>query len=522
MATLEVGVGIVDDMVDRAVAQGKEMLAGDDVFRLYDTYGFPRELTAEVAREKGLAIDISGFEAALEHQRERARSARAFHNNALDSTLAGTCATEFFGYGALSLESTVIGLRQDGRVVESVATGSEVDIILDRSPFYGEMGGQAGDLGRLSGANVEVDVRGTLRSGADVIVHRGRIMRGELSVGDAVLAQVEEGRRWDIARNHTATHLLQAALRSVLGGQVTQRGSSVDAERLRFDFSWVGSIERERLIETEHWVNEKIRANLPVNVRLSSYDDAVSAGAIALFDEKYGDEVRVIQIGEPTVSTELCGGTHVSDTGQIGVFVIVSEASVGTGLRRIEAVTGRAAEEFIQVRMRTVESIAEQLNATPAEVAERLSSTLAEVDTLRRRVAVLERQLSAATVDSLLQRRVTIAGVPAIVARVDNLSVAALRDLGDMLRDRLGDSIAVFATVENRKPMFLVMVAAALTERGVHAGEIARRAAAVAGGGGGGKPTMAQAGARDVAKVDAALAEARAVIEQQLSPRPDV
>jgi len=374
----------------------------------------------------------------------------------------------------------------------------------------------------LSGANVEVDVRGTLRSGADVIVHRGRIMRGELSVGDAVLAQVEEGRRWDIARNHTATHLLQAALRSVLGGQVTQRGSSVDAERLRFDFSWVGSIERERLIETEHWVNEKIRANLPVNVRLSSYDDAVSAGAIALFDEKYGDEVRVIQIGEPTVSTELCGGTHVSDTGQIGVFVIVSEASVGTGLRRIEAVTGRAAEEFIQVRMRTVESIAEQLNATPAEVAERLSSTLAEVDTLRRRVAVLERQLSAATVDSLLQRRVTIAGVPAIVARVDNLSVAALRDLGDMLRDRLGDSIAVFATVENRKPMFLVMVAAALTERGVHAGEIARRAAAVAGGGGGGKPTMAQAGARDVAKVDAALAEARAVIEQQLSPRPDV
>lgn len=521
MSTLEVGVGIVDDLVERAAAQGRQMLSGDDVFRLYDTYGFPRELTAEVARERGLTVDVEGFEAALERQREKARSAHAFHTNAVDSSLAGTCATEFLGYGALSLEATVTGLRQAGQLVQAAADGSEVDIILDRSPFYGEMGGQVGDTGRLSGVSAEVDVRGALRSGADVIVHRGRVVRGEITVGDVVLAQVEESRRWDIARNHTATHLLQAALRTVLGAQVAQRGSFVEPERLRFDFSWMGAVDRERMVEAERWVNEKIRADLPVVTRLSSYDEAVKAGAIALFDEKYGDEVRVVQIGLPPVSTELCGGTHVGATGQIGTFIIVSEGSVGTGLRRIEAVTGRAAEEFVRSRTRTIDAMAEQLNATPAEVVERLAGALEDADRLRRRVSLLEKQLSAAAVDSLVQRRVVIAGVPAIVARVDNLSVSTLRDLGDTLRDRMGDSIAVFATVENQKPMFLVMVSVGLTKRGVHAGEIAKRAAAVTGGGGGGKPTMAQAGGRDVAKLDDALAEARLVIERQLSARSD-
>ncbi|MBN1152189.1 MAG: alanine--tRNA ligase [Dehalococcoidia bacterium] len=516
MATLEVGVGIVDDLVERAIAQGRTMLSGDDVFRLYDTYGFPRELTAEVAREKGLDIDGEGFEAALQRQREKARSAHAFHNNTVDSSLAGTCATEFLGYGALSLEATVIGLRQTGQSVQAAPDGTEVDIILDRSPFYGEMGGQVGDLGRLSGTNAEIDVRGTIRTGSDVIVHRGRVVRGEITVGDVVTAQVEESRRWDIARNHTATHLLQAALRNVLGTQVAQRGSYVEPGRLRFDFSWMGAVDKDGIAEVERWVNEKIRADLPVATRLSTYDEAVKSGAIALFDEKYGDEVRVIQIGTPPVSTELCGGTHVGATGQIGAFFIVSEGSIGTGLRRVEAVTGRGAEEFVRSHTRTIESIAQQLNSTPTEVPERLSSALEDAERLRRRVSLLEKQLSASVVDSLLQRTETIQGVRAVVARVDSLSVAALRDLGDTLRDRTGDSIAVFATVENQKPMFLVMVSAALTRQGVHAGEIAKRAAVVAGGGGGGKPTMAQAGGKDVAKLDDALGEARRVIEQQL------
>ena len=521
MSTLETGVGIVDDLVERAIARGGDKLSGEDVFRLYDTYGFPRELTAEVARERGLDVDVEGFEAALNRQREKGRSAHAFHNSTDDASLAGTCATEFLGHGALTLEAGVIGLRVAGQPVQTAAEGSDVDIILDRSPFYGEMGGQVGDLGRMSHADVEIDVRGTVHTGSDVIVHRSHVIRGQVSVGDAILAEVEESRRWDIARNHTATHLLQAALRARLGSQVAQRGSFVEPERLRFDFSWMGPVEKEHIEEVEQWVNEKIRADLPVRTAIASYDEAVKAGAIALFDEKYGDEVRVVTIGTPPVSTELCGGTHVGATGHIGLFVILSEGSVGTGLRRIEAVTGRAAEDLVRSRTRTIETIAGQLNATPTDVLERLSSTLDETEKLRKRVTALERQLSALAVESLAQRAKPVAGVPVIVARVDGLSVNALRALGDSLRDRLGDSISVFATVENERPMFLVMVSPALTKRGVHAGEIAKRAATVTGGGGGGKPTMAQAGGKDVSKLDQALAEAAHVIEEQLGARAD-
>jgi len=522
MATLETGVGIVDDLVQRAISQGKDVLAGDDVFRLYDTYGFPRELTAEVARERGLGIDIDGFEAALEGQRQKGRASHAFHNSTVDSALAGTCATEFLGYGALTLEATVLGLRQAGKLVPFASEGSEVDIILDRSPFYGEMGGQVGDLGRMAHDGAEIDVQGAVRTGSDVIVHRCRVVRGLVSVGDTVVAHVEEGRRWDIARNHTATHLLQAALRAILGPQVAQRGSFVEPERLRFDFSWMGSVERERIDAVEQWVNEKVRADLPVTTRVTSYAEATKAGAIALFDEKYGDEVRVIAVGTPAVSTELCGGTHVSATGQIGSFIITSEASVGTGLRRIEAVTGRAAEELARRRAHTIESIAAQLNATPVDVVERVAGAVEEMETLRRRLTALERQLSASTVASLVQHATPVAGIPTIVTRVDGLSVTALREMGDSLRDRLGDSIAVFATVENQRPLFLVMVSPGLTKRGVHAGEIAKHAAMVTGGGGGGKPTMAQAGGKDLTKLDEALAEARRMIQQQLSARSDV
>ncbi len=517
MATLETGVYLVDDLVQRAVAQGKHVLSGDDVFRLYDTYGFPRELTAEVARERGLDIDIDGFEAALERQREKGRSTHAFRNSSLDAGLAGTCATEFLGYGALSLEAAVVGLHLGGKAVQTAAEGSDIDIILDRSPFYGEMGGQVGDVGRIAHSGLEIEVHGAVRTTSEVIVHRGHVVRGQVTVGDVVVAQVEESRRWDIARNHTATHLLQAGLRATLGGQVAQRGSYVEPERLRFDFSWMGSVEPERIVAVEQWVNEKVRADLPVATRVMPYAEAVQTGATALFGEKYGDEVRVVAVGQPPVSTELCGGTHVGATGQIGAFVIVSEGSVGTGLRRIEAVTGRAAEELGRSRARTIESIAGQLNATPADVAERVSTTLEDMEKLRRRVTSLERQLTSSTVESLVQQAATVAGVPTIVTRVEGLSVNALRELGDSLRDRLGDSVAVFATVDNQRPMFLVMVSPELTKRGVHAGEIAKRAAMVTGGGGGGKPTMAQAGGKDVSRLDDALAEARRVIAAQLA-----
>jgi len=517
MATLETGMGIVEDLIERAVARGKDSLAGKDVFRLYDTYGFPRELTAEVARERGLSLDEAGFEAALEGQREKARAAHGFHNaEDLSKVFADMPATMFEGYGTLRSESLVIALRQNGTDANSVDAGKEVDIILDRTPFYGEMGGQVGDLGRIASEDVEVEVHSTIRTASEVTVHRGRVVRGTIATGDHVVAQVEEGRRSDVARNHTATHLLQAALRSVLGGQVAQRGSLVEPERLRFDFSWMGAIDKARIEEIEKWVNEKIRADFDVTTATESYDDAVKHGAIALFDEKYGDSVRVVRIGEPAVSTELCGGTHVEATGQIGMLFILSEGSVGTGLRRIEAVTGRMAESLARERSHKLDAIAERIGANEGDVLDRVAALLDEVEAGKKKVTSLERQLSHSSVDALVEQATDIGGVPVVTARVDGLSTSVLREMGDSLRSKLGDSVIVLATVENDRPSFLVMVSQDLIGRGVHAGEIAKRAARATGGGGGGKPTMAQAGGKDAEKLVDAFAEARLAVKEKL------
>ncbi|MCK5213398.1 MAG: alanine--tRNA ligase, partial [Dehalococcoidia bacterium] len=306
ISTLDTGVGIVDGLIEAAIAAGKDCLAGEDVFRLYDTYGFPRELTAEVASERGLGIDTAGFETALEHQRELGRASHSFRAvDDVSALFSGTEPTEFDGYESLSSDTVVIGISRDGTSVASADEGDDVDIILARTPFYGEMGGQVGDTGRISSTTAEIEVRSTIRTGSDITVHSGRVMRGHIAQGDAVVGQVEEGQRADIARNHTATHLLQSALRAVLGPLVAQRGSLVEPDRFRFDFSWMGAIEQDRIEHIEAWVNEKIRANLALNTRTTSRDEAVKDGAIALFDEKYGDLVRVISIGEPTISTEL-------------------------------------------------------------------------------------------------------------------------------------------------------------------------------------------------------------------------
>ena len=518
MSTLETGVGIVDSLIEAALTAKTDCLDGEDVFRLYDTYGFPRELTAEVAGERGLGIDVTGFEAALSRQREMGRASHSFRAVAdLSSLYSGTGPTAFDGYDNLSSDTTVIGLSSDGVSVPFAEEGSTVDIILANTPFYGEMGGQVGDTGRIASATAEVEISATTHTASDIIVHSGRVVHGRMATGDAVVAQVEEGQRADIARNHTATHLLQAALRTVLGPQVAQRGSLVEPDRFRFDFSWMGAIEQERVEHAESWVNEKIRANLPVVTRTTSHEEAVKDGAIALFDEKYGDTVRVVKVGEPAVSTELCGGTHVSATGQIGLFLITSEASVGTGLRRIEAVTGRAAESLVRLRKHTLESVSRELGATSDDVIERLADVFGELESARRRTAGLERQLSSASVGSLAAEATRIEDVPVVATLVNGLSLPALREMGDTLRERLGDSVVVLASVEDDRPNFLVMVSKPLTARGLHAGEIAKRAAAIAGGGGGGKPTMAQAGGKDASKVPAALEEAKRVVRERLT-----
>jgi len=518
MATLETGMGIVEDLIAKAAAQGKDSLDGEDVFRLYDTYGFPKELTAEVARERGLSLDEAGFDAALEEQRGKARAAHGFHSaEDLSKVFADLPSTTFEGYGTLRSEGLVIALRQGGIDAPSVEAGGEVDIILDRTPFYGEMGGQVGDLGRIASDDVEVEVHATVRTASDVTVHRGRVVRGTISTGDHVVAQVEEGRRSDVARNHTATHLLQAALRSVLGQQVAQRGSLVEPERLRFDFSWMGAIDKERIDEIEKWVNEKIRADLELTTASESYDDAVKDGAIALFDEKYGDSVRVVRVGSPPVSTELCGGTHVDSTGQIGMLLVLSEGSVGTGLRRIEAVTGRTAEALARERSHKLDAIAAQVGANEGDVLDRVAALLGEIEANKRKLTALERQLSHSSVGSLADQATDIGGVPVVTARVDGLSTSVLREMGDALRVKLGDSVIVLATVENDRPSFLVMVSQELTSRGLHAGEIAKRAARATGGGGGGKPTMAQAGGKDAEKLVDAFVEARLAVKEKLN-----
>ena len=518
MATLETGMGIVEDLIAKAAAQGKDSLDGEDVFRLYDTYGFPKELTAEVARERGLSLDEAGFDAALEEQRGKARAAHGFHSaEDLSKVFADLPSTTFEGYGTLRSEGLVIALRQGGIDAPSVEAGGEVDIILDRTPFYGEMGGQVGDLGRIASDDVEVEVHATVRTASDVTVHRGRVVRGTISTGDHVVAQVEEGRRSDVARNHTATHLLQAALRSVLGQQVAQRGSLVEPERLRFDFSWMGAIDKERIDEIEKWVNEKIRADLELTTASESYDDAVKDGAIAPFDEKYGDSVRVVRVGSPPVSTELCGGTHVDSTGQIGMLLVLSEGSVGTGLRRIEAVTGRTAEALARERSHKLDAIAAQVGANEGDVLDRVAALLGEIEANKRKLTALERQLSHSSVGSLADQATDIGGVPVVTARVDGLSTSVLREMGDALRVKLGDSVIVLATVENDRPSFLVMVSQELTSRGLHAGEIAKRAARATGGGGGGKPTMAQAGGKDAEKLVDAFVEARLAVKEKLN-----
>ncbi|MCK4722107.1 MAG: alanine--tRNA ligase, partial [Dehalococcoidia bacterium] len=359
-----------------------------------------------------------------------------------------------------------------------------------------------GDTGKIATDSSQIDITNTVWSpygslGEGAIIHLGQVVKGTISVGDIAEAEVDIARRLDIARNHTATHLLQTALRQVLGSHVQQRGSLVAPDRLRFDFSHLTAISKQQLDEIQHIVNERIRENLPVISKVVPYKQAIDEGAIALFDEKYGEKVRVMEVGEPPVSAELCGGTHVKSTGEIGFLFVISESSIGTGLRRIEAVTGRGAEEFLGERLDTLEAVAEDLRSSPSEVPEKVKALVAELAAERKRSASLERELSRNTVEALLGKTEQVNGITVLVARVPSSSMPALREMGDLLRDRLKSAVIVLGTVYDGKPGFVAMVTPDLLDRGLHAGEIVKQVAGVTGGGGGGKATMAQAGGRD-------------------------
>jgi len=514
--TLSTGLELLDGIMEEAGIKGKDKISGEQAFKLYDTCGFPIELTNEIAAERGFSVDLEGFEKEMEKQRERARATHKFELAGREITgvyeRLNIQATPFVGYNSLKHKSTILDLLVDNESVEEICQGQEASLILEATPFYGEMGGQVGDTGEIIGPSGRFVVTNTVRIPPDIIVHQGNVAEGSLTVGDEVEAEVDKERRLDIARNHTATHLLQLALRQVLGEHVQQRGSLVAPDRFSFDFSHLTAMTEKESEEVNHIVNEKIRQNLRVYDEEIPYKQAIEEGAIALFDEKYGDVVRVLKIGEPPVSAELCGGTHVASTGEIGFFHIFAEHSIGAGLRRIEAVTGREAEAFIERRLSALTNIASRLATEVENTSDRVDDLIAELDKERKQALALERELAKLRAESLAGQAEVVKGVTVLAARVPPSRPEVLRGMADLLRDRLKSAVVLLGTVYEDRPAFLAAVTPDLVDRGYNAGEIVKQVAEVTGGSGGGKARLAQAGGKDKAKLDEALRLVKSLI----------
>jgi alanyl-tRNA synthetase len=517
LATLSTGLARLDELAARLKAERRRVIPGDEAFRLYDTYGFPLELTRDAAQELGLQVDEAGFKEALAQQRERARAAQRFAAGGEAELLRRLelPKTTFVGYETCHAQGQVLAIIRQGEPVERLAAGEEADVVLSTTPFYAESGGQVGDQGELRGPRGRFAVSDTLKPIPDLFLHRGQLTEGTLAVGEMVEAQVDEERRLDIARNHTATHLLHRALRTVLGEHAAQAGSLVAPDRLRFDFSHLAPLTAAELRRVEEIVNAEIRANAPVTTQVTGFDEAVRAGAIALFGEKYGEQVRVVKVEGFT--SELCGGTHLNRTGQIGCFVIVSEGSVGAGLRRIEAVTGRGALRFVRERLDTLAALAEALGARPGEELARLAALQEQLREQRRTIQELQRQLVVQSEQALLAQAVEVQGVRVLAAQVQAADVDALRELGDRLRDRLGSAVVALGAVLEGRPLLVVMVTPDLVTKGLQAGKIAGAAARLMGGGGGGRPNTAQAGGKDAALLPQALAAVPRLVGEALA-----
>ncbi len=520
--TIDRGVELLDEAI---AALSGDTIPGDTVFRLYDTYGLPRELTAEIAAQRGLHIDDAGYERSMEEQRTRARESARFRladeAGAAYSELAGR-EPRFVGYDRLTAETTLAGIIANASVVPVAEAGAEVELVLGETPFYAEGGGQVGDTGWVRGPEGLAEVVDTVNVGEGLIVHRAKVTRGTLTQGDPVAAEVDAVRRADIMRNHTATHLLQAALRDVLGGHVRQAGSHVGPDRLRFDFTNLEAARPDELREAQRMVNAKLRADLPVRTRQTSYRRAIDEGVTAFFGDKYGDEVRVVEVPDDgdaatLFSAELCGGTHVHATGEVGYVLLTSESSIGAGVRRIEALTGRAAEAHVEERLASVDALARRLKTSPREIESRVDALLEELEIDRRKLQAFDRQSGLDAAEALVEQMRTIDGVPALVTRVQAGSVAALREAGDALRSKIETGVVVLGAVIDDRPSFIAYVTGDLTERGLHAGNILKEIAAITGGGGGGRPEMAQAGGKDAGRLDEALGRVEGLVRERLA-----
>ncbi|MBT8067829.1 MAG: alanine--tRNA ligase [Gammaproteobacteria bacterium] len=507
--TLDQGMEILEAAISDL--DGKE-LPGDVVFKLYDTYGFPVDLTADVARERGLTVDQAGFEAAMQGQRDKAKAASKFSAISGDG-LKTDAKTEFLGYEGTEGSSEVVALFKDGEAVDELADGDEGAVVLASTPFYAESGGQIGDTGILVDDGKLFRVDDTQKSG-DATVHFGSVEQGTLAVGNKLEAVVDADRRQAVRLNHTATHLMHAALRNVLGDHVTQKGSLVAPDRLRFDFSHYEGVTSEQLQEIEDLVNAEIRKNHAADTNLMTYDDAIESGAMALFGEKYGDKVRVLQLGD--FSVELCGGTHVDRTGDIGVFKITHEGGVASGVRRIEAVTGQGAMDWIDANQRTLGDLAGLLRSTPDQAAVKVEQLLKRTKDLEKELAAAKQALVTGQATDHSDAVTEVAGIKVLATRMDGADAKTLRDAVDRFKDKLQNAVVVLGSVDDGK----VRLAAGVTKNNtdkVRAGDLIKPVAEQVGGKGGGRPDFAQAGGNDAAKLDQALASVPAWIEEHVS-----
>jgi len=516
--TLSEGMRVAGEMLEKARREGQKLLPGREAFLLYDTFGFPLDLMEDMAEEFQMGVDRDGFAKAMEVQRQRARAARDDAKTwDANLSLAGLFQefppTKFLGYVALACNARVLALAGDGKRIKTAGCRDSVVVILDQSPCYGESGGQVGDSGWLKAEGCVARIEDTHRLPDGKLVHRVVVHEGVLATDMEITVQVDAERRKDIARNHSATHLLHRALQNILGDHANQAGSLVAPERLRFDFTHFAPLTGEELAALEREVNRQILADLTVKAFETDYQHAKDLGAVALFGEKYGDTVRVVQMGD--YSLELCGGIHVRHTSEIGAFRILSEGGVGAGLRRIEAVTGSGALDYINSQQQMLVQMAEMLKVPVAQLYSKVESLLAELKARDREIEMLNSRLARYQVDELLNQVRELSGVQVLATRVSAMDAESLRSMGDLLRNRIGSGVIVLAAEMAEKANFLVMITPDLVDIGLHAGNLVKEVAKVAGGGGGGRPDMAQAGAKDVHRIDQALRRGlEAILEQ--------
>lgn len=517
--TIDQGLHILEEMEAEMKAAGSTQLSGENAFKLYDTYGFPLDLTKEILEEKGITIDEAGFKTAMEEQREKARKAREVTNYmGADATVYDEIdpkvTTEFVGYDNLSHQSKITVLTTDTEIVEALTEDEKGTVFVEETPFYATMGGQEGDKGVIELGDARFVVEDTIKLRGGKVGHVGRLTKGMLKTGDVVILKVSAKDRADTCKNHSATHLLQKALKTVLGSHVEQKGSLVTPDRLRFDFAHFQAMTQEELAQVEAMVNEEIQAALPVVTEVMSIEDAKKTGAMALFGEKYGDSVRVVSMGD--FSKELCGGTHVSNTGVITTFKIVSEAGIAAGVRRIEALTGDGVFDYYKEMEQKLAQIAALLKTTPAEAVDKIAHLQAEVKELHGENESLKAKLAQEAVGDVMNQVKEVKGTKLLAVSVADVDMNGLRDLGDQLKEKLGEGVVVLASVNGGKVNLLAMVTDSAMKAGAHAGNLVKGMAAVVGGGGGGRPNMAQAGGKNPEKVPEALEKAAELLEGQL------